>query len=203
MNILKFICHCCKRTTTSENMVPCKTPGCDLFFCHRCLTSRYKYSYAKTAKLPTPHWKCPVCTRKCRCTECPPPLPSATVQALLGGKSLVEDNTCAHQQRRKKRIRKGKRKSPDSSLGTGSSLKSPSIGKETLTPPLKFVPPSISSNSLLSFLVFFEAERNKPKPKARDERLQLFPAEVYERMGIGDLLNIVLYPTVHTHALLK
>jgi len=150
MNILKFICHCCKRSAGSEYTVPCKTAGCNLFFCHRCLTSRYKYSYAKTAKLPTPHWKCPVCTKKCSCADCPSP--SQSEVPAFEGKLMVQGRTSVHQHRKKKRIRKGKRKSSDSSLGTGSSLRTPPSERETqgaYSPPPKFPPPPISSNCFL------------------------------------------------------
>lgn len=111
MDLLKLICHCCKCTVPNELTVCCMTPGCNLFYCHRCLTSRYKYSYAKTAKLPTPKWKCPVCTRRCWCNEC-----VQTGVAMPLKKSLNKNTTCVHQYRRKKRIRKGKRMADRSSL---------------------------------------------------------------------------------------
>lgn len=68
--IAKFICHCCKKLISSELIIPCKTKLCKLFFCHKCLTSRYKYSKVKVSKLPTPNWKCPVCANRCRCKDC-------------------------------------------------------------------------------------------------------------------------------------
>eukprot|EP00826_Nyctotherus_ovalis_P025035 TRINITY_DN1933_c0_g1_i12.p1 TRINITY_DN1933_c0_g1~~TRINITY_DN1933_c0_g1_i12.p1 ORF type:complete len:198 (+),score=8.24 TRINITY_DN1933_c0_g1_i12:184-777(+) len=197
MNILKLICHCCKRSSPPECMVPCKTPGCDLFFCHRCLTSRYKYSYAKTAKLPSPHWKCPVCTHKCRCADCPQP--SSEVE--MAGKLLVEDATCAHTQRRKKRIRKGKRRSSDCSLKTGSSMKTPSLERESQaadSPSPKLLLPPISSTLPLSPLVFLGSGNNERKVVRVERRQEILPASLYERMQIGELLQLVLFPIVRS-----
>eukprot|EP00826_Nyctotherus_ovalis_P062694 TRINITY_DN9119_c0_g1_i4.p2 TRINITY_DN9119_c0_g1~~TRINITY_DN9119_c0_g1_i4.p2 ORF type:complete len:157 (+),score=4.96 TRINITY_DN9119_c0_g1_i4:247-717(+) len=68
--LAKAICHCCKLAPGSESLVPCKTAHCDRLFCHRCLTSRYKYSRTKVAKLPTVNWRCPFCADRCKCDEC-------------------------------------------------------------------------------------------------------------------------------------
>lgn len=69
-DIVHLLCHCCKKSWISDYLVPCKTPFCGRLFCYKCLTSRYKYSKAKAARLPTPSWRCPVCTHKCHCEEC-------------------------------------------------------------------------------------------------------------------------------------
>ena len=68
--ITKPICHYCKRFINSEALVPCKILRCGLFFCHACLTSKYKYSKSKAESLPTEHWKCPVCGNRCKCDFC-------------------------------------------------------------------------------------------------------------------------------------
>lgn len=64
------ICHCCKLELTGDILVPCKSETCHHFFCRKCLTSHYKYSKAKTARLPSLKWKCPICKSRCYCDEC-------------------------------------------------------------------------------------------------------------------------------------
>jgi len=66
----KLRCHCCKKMTSLDFLIQCKTSGCSFLFCHKCLTSRYKYSKVKVSSLPTAHWKCPVCARRCQCVNC-------------------------------------------------------------------------------------------------------------------------------------
>ncbi len=68
--VLKLRCHSCKCDCPAEQLVPCRSPGCKLFYCRRCLTSRYKYSKTKSANLPTMSWKCPVCCHRCYCETC-------------------------------------------------------------------------------------------------------------------------------------
>lgn len=69
-DLIRPLCHFCKRLCSPDTFIPCKTPSCGRLFCHKCLTSRYKYSKAKVSRLPTPNWKCPFCTRKCACEDC-------------------------------------------------------------------------------------------------------------------------------------
>ena len=69
-DIIKPVCHYCKKYNPTEFFVPCRSGCCKLFFCHKCLTSRYKYSHVKASQLPTPNWKCPVCTNRCYCDYC-------------------------------------------------------------------------------------------------------------------------------------
>jgi hypothetical protein len=83
--LVRLLCHFCKRFCLPDSFIPCKTPCCGKLFCHKCLTSRYKYSKAKVSRLPisplhgelrydrgvTPNWMCLVCTKKCVCEEVP------------------------------------------------------------------------------------------------------------------------------------
>lgn len=68
--VIKRKCHSCKCEVLEGNLVACQSECCHKFFCQKCLTSRYKYSRAKAAKLPSFHWKCPVCARHCYCDDC-------------------------------------------------------------------------------------------------------------------------------------
>jgi len=68
--MVKRICHSCKCEIGEAFAVPCRAEGCHKFFCQKCLTSRYKYSKAKAASLPSLNWRCPVCTRRCYCLDC-------------------------------------------------------------------------------------------------------------------------------------
>ncbi len=68
--IIKRRCHSCKCEIDEELSVPCRGENCHLFFCQKCLTSRYKYSKVKAASLPSLNWRCPVCTRRCFCEDC-------------------------------------------------------------------------------------------------------------------------------------
>ena len=68
--LVKRICHSCKCETEGNFLVPCHAEGCHKFFCRRCLTSRYKFSKAKAAHLPSFNWRCPACTRRCYCADC-------------------------------------------------------------------------------------------------------------------------------------
>ncbi len=68
--IVKLRCHSCKCDSNIDQLVRCRNPGCGLFYCRRCLTSRYKYSRAKAANLPTLNWQCPVCCKRCYCDTC-------------------------------------------------------------------------------------------------------------------------------------
>eukprot|EP00826_Nyctotherus_ovalis_P017702 TRINITY_DN1522_c0_g1_i1.p1 TRINITY_DN1522_c0_g1~~TRINITY_DN1522_c0_g1_i1.p1 ORF type:complete len:191 (-),score=21.38 TRINITY_DN1522_c0_g1_i1:154-726(-) len=69
-NLARLLCHLCKRFCVPGSFIPCKTPCCGKLFCNKCLTSQYKYSKSKVSRLPTPMWRCPVCTKKCKCDEC-------------------------------------------------------------------------------------------------------------------------------------
>lgn len=69
-NLVRPLCHFCRRLCSLDTSIPCKTPSCGKLFCHKCLTSRYKYSKAKVSRLPTPNWKCPYCTKRCACDDC-------------------------------------------------------------------------------------------------------------------------------------
>ena len=69
-SVVKRRCHSCKCDIAEAFSVPCRADHCHKFFCQKCLTSRYKYSKAKAASLPSINWKCPVCTRRCFCLEC-------------------------------------------------------------------------------------------------------------------------------------
>eukprot|EP00826_Nyctotherus_ovalis_P049818 TRINITY_DN6047_c0_g1_i7.p1 TRINITY_DN6047_c0_g1~~TRINITY_DN6047_c0_g1_i7.p1 ORF type:complete len:181 (+),score=0.83 TRINITY_DN6047_c0_g1_i7:135-677(+) len=156
MNIVKVLCHCCKRCSASSLMVPCKIPGCQLFFYQHCLTSRYKYSYVKAAKLPSPHWKCPVCTHKCRCVECPQPPPTLMVQAenqLKGGVMPVR------QQRTRKRIKKGKRKPPRDRCRPGPACSAP-CSRRKYQPP--FIRPLLFPLPYLTYYPLFTVSLFKP-----------------------------------------
>jgi len=97
----KLICHCCKMETSLDSLVLCKSSCCNLFFCHKCLTSRYKYSKVKVSKLPTPHWKCPVCANRCQCDQCI----KAGITAPIK-KKRMKRKEAARRLRRKRRVRK-------------------------------------------------------------------------------------------------
>jgi len=197
MNVLKFICHCCKKSSVPELMVPCRISECDLFFCHRCLTSRYKYSYAKTAKLPTSHWRCPVCTQKCRCADC-----SKVLRPELSASSdklLIEDAAFMNPRRKKAKSRKGKSKPPEGSVKTGYSTKSFLFEKETqevCTPTSQFSLPPISGNIYLSSLAFLNIEKKEPVINSAGRQATIFSIDVYEKMQVEELFNLVLFPTV-------
>lgn len=140
MNIVKLMCHCCKKFTSSEFLVPCKIPGCKLLFCHKCLTSRFKYSHAKTATLPTAHWKCPVCANRCRCEVC---IEKEVV--VLNEKKPLRPNSTVPHSHRKKRIRKDKRNHCDAPTKPEQLMRCSISEKETheiCSPiPRRFLPP--------------------------------------------------------------
>lgn len=136
--LTKLLCHCCKKEQAVEFLVPCKSPGCNLFFCHKCLTSRYKYSKVKVSKLPTAHWRCPVCANRCQCTEC---LESGVTIPIK--KRMVKRREVARRFRRKKRIRK-----PIFNVQTNSGTRTPPSEKETeqfFSPTVHRLMPPISS----------------------------------------------------------
>lgn len=99
--LLKRRCHSCKCEAQIECLVGCRNPSCKLLYCRKCLTSRYKFSKAKASTLPTLNWRCPVCTRRCFCTECLTLGVSMPVQKVLG---LHKNSRTARYKR--KRIRK-------------------------------------------------------------------------------------------------
>jgi hypothetical protein len=103
--IIKRRCHSCKCDFPTECLVSCRNMCCKLLYCRKCLTSRYKYSKAKSANLPTLNWKCPVCTRKCYCPECVKAgLTVPPVQKVIT-KPKVQNCTWY----RKKRVRKSRK----------------------------------------------------------------------------------------------
>lgn len=94
------ICHFCKLLLASRYVVPCKLL-CGQYFCRRCLTSQYKYSRQKCAKLPSRAWRCPVCTNKCGCESCK----ETAIEASDKGKAEVKEHG-----KTKAMIRKGSEK---------------------------------------------------------------------------------------------
>ena len=103
-NLVKFQCHSCKCESALELLVPCKNSCCGLLYCRKCLTSRYKYSRAKAANLPTLSWRCPVCTCRCFCDNCVET--GATIQPQ---KVINKTKSTTGNWYRKKRIRKAKK----------------------------------------------------------------------------------------------
>lgn len=108
--ILKPVCHSCKLLVDPLFLVPCKIVHCDCFFCHKCLTSRYKYSKAKVVSLSTANhrgvnWKCPYCMSRCQCNDC-----VEVGRAPVKKKGMSMRDTIRHFYKRK-RIRKRKYKS--------------------------------------------------------------------------------------------
>ena len=60
-------CHQCRQKTI-EVKAPCKSAGCGLQFCPRCLLNRYNEVVDQVRKLTT--WKCPRCRKICNCSCC-------------------------------------------------------------------------------------------------------------------------------------
>lgn len=102
-NMMKLRCHSCKREAPLDCLVQCKSGCCCLLYCRRCLTSRYKYSRAKAANLPTAHWKCPVCSNRCHCETC------VSEGYALPVHKTISKKTAAASWYRKKRIRRNRK----------------------------------------------------------------------------------------------
>ncbi len=68
--VVRRCCHSCGNDIAEALSVPCRGEQCHLVFCQKCLTSRYKYSRVKASSLPSINWRCPVCTKRCYCSEC-------------------------------------------------------------------------------------------------------------------------------------
>lgn len=182
----RLICHCCKTQTFPHFLVPCKTSGCGFFFCHRCLTSRYKYSKAKVVKLPTAHWKCPVCAERCQCDECI----SAGISIPIKKKVVKRRDLTGHF-RRKKRIRK-----PIFNVQTNLETKTPYSERETnpfFSPlPQRSVFP-ISSINFAIIVDFFGSETYVQPGEVRE----VFPASTYEAMSVDELIKIAMRPLIN------
>ena len=188
MDLIKLMCHCCKRFTSSEFIVPCKTPGCNLLFCNRCLTSRFKYSHAKADRLPTAHWKCPVCTHKCKCDICQPE---------EHPKPVKEDSTIFNsfplKCHRKKRIRKPN--FPFKIEPSAKTLISEKGTNEVCSPISLCSLPSVSGIIKLTSLVFLRDKKEIIEEKPQIEQgLKLMPAENYEMMTAIQLLSFASIP---------
>ena len=103
-SVIKRRCHSCKCDFPLDDLAPCRNLCCGLLYCRKCLTSRYKYSRVKAANLPTFNWKCPVCTRRCFCSECINAGVAVQIQKAIS-KTKVQTSTWY----RKKRIRRAKK----------------------------------------------------------------------------------------------
>ncbi len=60
-------CHQCRQKTI-EVKAPCKSAGCGLQFCPRCLLNRYNEVVDQVRKQK--RWKCPRCRKICNCSCC-------------------------------------------------------------------------------------------------------------------------------------
>jgi len=60
-------CHQCRQKTI-EIKAPCKSAGCGLQFCPRCLLNRYNEVVDQVMKKKS--WKCPRCRKICNCSCC-------------------------------------------------------------------------------------------------------------------------------------
>jgi len=143
-DINRLICHYCKAVLSTSLLVSCKISGCGLFFCHRCLVSKYKYSKAKAITLPTPHWKCPVCGNRCKCESCK----EGGVKFIIK-KGLSEDTKYILYKRRKRGLVMNRRCSSyfDFNLRTpliGEGMQEPEETQESVSPKPKTLLPSLS-----------------------------------------------------------
>eukprot|EP00826_Nyctotherus_ovalis_P061858 TRINITY_DN884_c0_g2_i3.p1 TRINITY_DN884_c0_g2~~TRINITY_DN884_c0_g2_i3.p1 ORF type:complete len:188 (+),score=12.73 TRINITY_DN884_c0_g2_i3:35-598(+) len=176
----KLICHYCKRFLSLNLLVPCMIPGCGLFFCHKCLVSKCKYSRAKAMTLPTPRWKCPACGERCKCESCRHGGPRPGVRR---GQAKYPRHV-QYQGRKKSLTICGKRYSyldfnaetPPSGGGT----------QELSSPKVKTVLPPIS--------VFLSQVKVTSADKRENDRAPILPGSWYEVMSVGELLNIACIP---------
>lgn len=186
--VIKSMCHCCKQTFSSDFIVSCKTECCGRIFCHKCLTSRYKYSRAKVSRLPTPNWRCPVCTNRCQCDVCV----KAGVAISLKKKVIRRKNEICLI-RKKKRKRKSKE---TFTVQMNSGTRTPLSEKETNESSSLVVHnsiPSISGTYLLSIHIVFLKIWSETKPQLNVEQAFL-PVSLYEKMSVNELLKIASQP---------
>lgn len=140
-DVVRLLCHCCKRHCAFDYLVPCKTLGCGRFFCHKCLTSRYKYSHAKISRLPSPNWRCPVCTGRCRCEEC------SSVFDVPVKKRGIKKMKKNHHAYRKKKVYRAKKIAGKFYLRNDANTRSPLEDRPTgvnITPQYTYYLPPIS-----------------------------------------------------------
>jgi hypothetical protein len=102
--MIKRLCHSCKCDFPLEFLVPCRNTCCNRLYCRKCLTSRYKYSRVKASHLPTPNWKCPVCTRRCWCADCVNEGVPVKIQKAISKSKIITSTWY-----RKKRIRRSRK----------------------------------------------------------------------------------------------
>ena len=188
---IKLMCHTCRKSFSSEFMVSCMTSGCNLMFCHKCLTSKFKYSRAKAESLPTTHWKCPVCSKKCKCNHCSRKTKGIQIPIK---KAIVKPISAGFSPYHKQRIQK--------SYGYPfkiECLHQASQGeKETqifFSPDLQHSLPSISSIIIEEFIVFPSILDTKTKSTKKDKKESpILTGNLYENMNLTTLLNLASIP---------
>ncbi len=212
--LVKRRCHSCKCEIAEALSVPCRSDHCHKFFCQKCLTSRYKYSKAKAATLPSLNWKCPVCTRRCFCIECE----EAGLIAKRKKPVYKRDMYTVRKRRVKKRPRPkrglqaqprleacricgNERRDSGATGGTCTYCASPNEANQSAPSP-RPVPHQLPEPQPLMF-TFGGALAAKDAVDERDNRPfgvtlaargVLYPAAAYEEMHVWECMRIALAP---------
>ena len=187
-DIVRLLCHCCKHSCIANYLISCKISGCGKFFCHKCLTSRYKYSKTKVAKLPTSTWKCPVCTGKCKSDECQSGI---NIPIKKRGIKKIRTTKCCYRKKKTNGSRKIIIKyysRIDANTGTPSDDR---ITQGVSTPkPHRILPPITSNNILL--IAFLDIDDICSTMKTQEKLI--YPVQFYELMSLSELLKLSSLP---------